>query len=55
MALELLSSMLLILLERQAKTQLPAGEYANPSEELKRSAKNVPKTNTISKKRHDRS
>ncbi|XP_060585907.1 uncharacterized protein LOC132741695 [Ruditapes philippinarum] len=50
MALELLSSQLLILLERQAASQLPEGKYWNPSEEMKHMAANVPKTNTLSER-----
>jgi len=49
-ALELLSAQLLILLERQAKSQLPDGEYWNPSAETKQTAANVPTTNAISER-----
>ena len=50
LALELLSAQLLILLERQAKTQLPEGEYWDPSEEIRSASANVPTTNTVSER-----
>jgi len=49
MALELLAA-LLILLERQAKTQLQDGKYWNPSQGMKEMSANTPKTNAISER-----
>lgn len=42
---------MLILVERQAASQLPGGEYWEPSSDLKVSASNVLKTNVVSE--HD--
>ncbi|ELU00397.1 hypothetical protein CAPTEDRAFT_192493 [Capitella teleta] len=42
--LELITLELLVLVERQASSQLPEGKYWNPSKELIESTKNVPKT-----------
>jgi len=50
MALELLAALLLILLERQVKTQLPDGKYWNPSQGMKEMSANTPKTNAISER-----
>ena len=49
-ALEIICGGLLLILERQAKDQLPGGKYWNPDEQLIRQASNVPITNTISEK-----
>ncbi|ELU02498.1 hypothetical protein CAPTEDRAFT_200990 [Capitella teleta] len=43
-ALELITLELLVLVERQASSQLPEVKYWNPSKELIESTKNVPKT-----------
>ena len=50
MALELLVHSILLILDRQAKDQLPSGKYADPSPELMEQAKCVPKTNTVSER-----
>ena len=50
LALEVLMSSLLIILERQAKDNLPGGKHWSPSEEQKDSASHVPKTNTCSER-----
>ena len=49
-ALELLSAPFLIILERQASTQLPGGVYWTPSQYIEEMTSNVPKTNTISER-----
>ncbi|KAK6168725.1 hypothetical protein SNE40_019911 [Patella caerulea] len=49
-ALELLSAQLLIILERQAATQLPGGKYFSPSANLLETSSNVPTTNAISER-----
>ena len=41
---------LLIILERQAKDNLPGGKQWNPSEQQRASASHVPKTNTCSER-----
>jgi hypothetical protein len=46
-AVELLALEFLVLFEKQAATQLEGGCYFEPSEKLKESAKNVPKTNVL--------
>ncbi|ELT96326.1 hypothetical protein CAPTEDRAFT_189900 [Capitella teleta] len=46
-ALKLITLELLVLVERQASSQLPEGKYWNPSKELIESTKNVPKTNVM--------
>jgi len=48
MALKHLSAQLLILLERQTKSQLPDWEYWKPSAETKQMAAKVPTTMAIS-------
>lgn len=45
LAIEVISLELLVLVERQAESQLPEGRYFNPTEDLQKSAANVPKTN----------
>ena len=50
MALEIVINAMLIILDRQAKDQLPDGKYFEPSPELSRQAAAVPKTNTISER-----
>ena len=50
MTLELLSHGILLILDRQAKDQLPTGKYADPSPELIEQTKSVPKTNTVSER-----
>lgn len=49
-ALELISTEMLILLERQATSQLPEGELWDPSTKMLEIAKNVPKHNIISER-----
>ena len=49
-ALELLSAQFLIILERQASTQLPGGVYWTPSQYTEEMNSNDPKTNTISER-----
>ena len=49
-ALELIFHSWIILLERQAKDQLPGGKYSNPSPDLQTQAKNVPATNMASER-----
>ncbi|ELU04905.1 hypothetical protein CAPTEDRAFT_188074 [Capitella teleta] len=46
-ALELITLELLVLVERQAFSQLPEGKYWNPSKELIESTKSVHKTNVM--------
>lgn len=46
-AVELLALEFLVLFEKQAATQLQGGRYFQPSEKVKQSAKNVPKTNVL--------
>lgn len=50
MALELTVNAMMLILDRQAKDQLPGGRYSNPSPELSRQAAAVPKTNSISER-----
>jgi len=50
MCLELLSHSIMLILDRQAKDQLPNGKYADPSSVLAEQAKSVPKTNTVSER-----
>ena len=50
MALELLCGQLLIVLERQAKTQLPGGKFWDIPEEFAASVSHVPKTNICSER-----
>lgn len=49
-ALKLISTEMLILLERQAASQLPEGELWDPSSKMLAMAKNVPKHNIISER-----
>lgn len=49
-ALELISTEMLILLERQAASQLPEGELWDPSNKMLEMAKNVPKHNIVSER-----
>lgn len=49
-ALELLSAQFLIILERQASTQLPGDVYWTPSQYTEEMTSNVLKTNTISER-----
>ena len=48
--LELIFHSWIILLERQAKDQLPGGKYSNPSPDLQTQVKNVPATNMASER-----
>jgi hypothetical protein len=50
MCLELLSHSIMLILDRQAKDQLPNGKYADPSSVLAEQTKAVPKTNTVSER-----
>ena len=50
MAIELISAEMLILLERQAATQLPGGKYWQPEETLKQAATHVPAHNMASER-----
>ncbi|XP_033109881.1 uncharacterized protein LOC117111115 [Anneissia japonica] len=45
LGIELISSECLIVVQRQASTQLPGGKYYNPNEKMKKIAKTVPKMN----------
>ena len=46
-AIELICLEMTILIERQAESQLPGGQYWKPTEKQKHSAANVPKTNVV--------
>ena len=50
LALEVMMTSLLIILERQAKDNLPEGKHWNPSEKERSSASHIPKTNTCSER-----
>ena len=50
MALEVLMHSLLLILERQAKDQLPGGKYWNPSKDTCTRAAHVGATNTVSER-----
>ena len=49
-ALEMVLTGIVLILERQAKDQLEGGKYFQPTPTLQESAKNVPTTNTISER-----
>ena len=49
-ALEMVLTGIVLILERQAKDQLEGGKYFNPTPTLQESAKNVPTTNTVSER-----
>ena len=49
-SLELIVTSFILIIERQAKDQLDRGKYFQPSEELQRSSRNVPTTNTVSER-----
>ncbi|XP_072049567.1 LOW QUALITY PROTEIN: uncharacterized protein [Amphiura filiformis] len=49
-ALEMILTGMVLILERQAKDQLEGGKYFNPSETQQKSAQNVPTTNTVSER-----
>jgi E1A/CREB-binding protein len=50
MCIELLTHSIMLILDRQAKDQLPGGKYSNPTEEFSVQAKSLPKTNTVSER-----
>ena len=50
MCLKLLSHGIMLILDRQARDQLPNGKYADPSSALAEQTKSVPKTNTVSER-----
>ncbi|MES9880650.1 MAG: hypothetical protein ABW185_07190 [Sedimenticola sp.] len=50
MALELVAGGMLLILERQAKDQLPGGKYFSPDQVTQQKASNVPTTNTCSER-----
>ena len=49
-ALEMVVTGLVLILERQARDQLSGGQFASPYEQVKKSARNVPCTNTVSER-----
>ena len=49
-ALEMVLTGIVLILERQAKDQLEGGKYFNPTPTQQESAKNVPTTNTVSER-----
>ena len=49
-ALEIILTGMILILERQAKDQLKGGKYYAPTESQKNSAANVPTTNTVSER-----
>ena len=46
-AVELIATEMLILVERQASSQLPGGKHWSPTRSLQKSSSNVPKTNVV--------
>ena len=49
-AMQMMSTNMLIVLERQAASQLPGGIYWDPSPEVKKMAENVPRSNVVSER-----